>query len=284
MRHLLTCTLILLAIACDPAEEPKADPMGYGIAIDTATNWCHVRDELLPHCVRCHEDNGPVLKGSDEAIWANLQRKASNQQPYVMPSEPEQSYLWHKIAGSHLEASVGGNGGQMPLGGFMGLGADEGLRLGLLSRDWIANGAGIQCGSPADAGPAADAGTVMPDGGSAVDAGTTAPDAGAPVVPDAGLSVPDAGEVVVPDAGIQAPPDAGQQLLNCAGLRACYAQCPENDNACQNRCADNSTPEAQEDITRLLQCIVLNGCHQGDLAARQACTAQHCAPELALCE
>lgn len=290
MKPFLSIALVGLALGCSPSEEPKPDPLGYDIPVDSATHWCHVRDQLLPHCVTCHEMNGPILKGEDEDIWANLQREASNGKPYVLPSQPEQSYLWHKIAGSHLGGTVNGNGSQMPPGGFRNLNPSEVLRLQLLSRDWIANGAGIDCGQAADAGPPADAGPAATDGGdhredvggSSTDTGMNSGDDGGGVHLDAGAAVVDAGLRV--DTGPLPPPDAGQNRLDCAGLRACYADCAEGDNTCQNLCLERATPEAEEDINRLLQCIVLNGCHEGDLAARQACTAQFCAPQLALCE
>jgi hypothetical protein len=38
--------------------------------------------------------------------------------PYVTPGDPAQSYLWHKLKGTHKD--VGGSGAQMPLGGKLG--------------------------------------------------------------------------------------------------------------------------------------------------------------------
>ena len=156
---------------CVDAPPPEAGP------VDSQTDWCDVRDDVLPSCTGsgCHGANGldPVLSGDDDAIYAAMLQNGSSGTPYVVPGSPETSYLWRKVEGTHLDPEVGGSGSQMPIGGFEGVfDADEELALRVKLRDWIANGAGTTCQNGSDAG-------VAPDAGSPADAG--ADDAGTPV-------------------------------------------------------------------------------------------------------
>ena len=66
----------------------------------------------------CHAGASPAqgMNLSDGQAYANIVNVMSNQSGLlrVEPSEPDSSYLVHKIQGT--QGSVGGSGGQMPLG------------------------------------------------------------------------------------------------------------------------------------------------------------------------
>ena len=77
------------------------------------------QNDLMPllneRCVMCH------LDGAEQAgfrlypdAWSHLVGAGSTQSPLkrVEPGKPEQSYLYRKLAGTHLEA--GGTGARMP--------------------------------------------------------------------------------------------------------------------------------------------------------------------------
>ena len=68
----------------------------------------------------CHAGTSPQQGQnlSDGLAYQNIVNVASNERAgmkRVLPFEPDSSYLVHKIQGD--QASVGGQGGQMPLGG-----------------------------------------------------------------------------------------------------------------------------------------------------------------------
>jgi len=92
---------------------------------------------LNSHCVICH------MPGAAQAelslypdAWAALvnQRSTQSALPRVKPGDPDGSYLYRKLAGTHLEA--GGSGERMPFQRDQ-LAPDD---LALI-RDWIAAGA-----------------------------------------------------------------------------------------------------------------------------------------------
>lgn len=89
-------------------------------------------------CVMCHlPDNAPAeLALHPKGGYANLVGIASTQSSLqrVMPGKPEESYLYHKIVGTHAE--VGGSGERMPFGD-MRL-SEEQVDI---VRNWIAGGA-----------------------------------------------------------------------------------------------------------------------------------------------
>jgi hypothetical protein len=66
----------------------------------------------------CHAGSNPAqgMNLSDGQAYANIVNVQSNESSLlrVRPSEPDSSYLVHKIQGT--QGSVGGSGGQMPLG------------------------------------------------------------------------------------------------------------------------------------------------------------------------
>ncbi len=71
------------------------------------------------YCVACHQNASPagkltLQKGKPPADLINVKSDESDL-PYVTPGDMTKSYLWHKLKGT--QATVGGSGAQMPLGG-----------------------------------------------------------------------------------------------------------------------------------------------------------------------
>ena len=66
-------------------------------------------------CGVCHNATFPTL--DDLEGWANL---ASNQSDLliVAPGDHQNSYLYHKVAGTHMDAPANGSGLIMPMGGI----------------------------------------------------------------------------------------------------------------------------------------------------------------------
>jgi hypothetical protein len=82
------------------------------------TNHCAAYNTLRNQCSGCHGRQGgfSLGNGSPAAIRAAV-LAGSNQvrgMDYVTPNDPSDSYLWHKINGTHRAA--GGGGGSMPPG------------------------------------------------------------------------------------------------------------------------------------------------------------------------
>ena len=126
--------LIVGAAACGPGNGLGLDANGNPQALvspcvaDTGQctgGACFARDIqpiLTSNCALsgCHAGTTPVLGQnlSDGVAYARIVCIASVEVPGMMrvrPSQPDSSYLVHKIQGT--QASVGGSGGQMPLGG-----------------------------------------------------------------------------------------------------------------------------------------------------------------------
>ena len=104
------------------------------------------------NCSGCHEgpnaNRGLVLVAPGEPpekLWRNFvnvfaaEPVVTSSAPFLIrPFFPEESYLYHKLRGTHLEADVGGTGQRMPVGGPPFL--DEGTMHAI--RSWIIQGAG----------------------------------------------------------------------------------------------------------------------------------------------
>ncbi len=81
--------------------------------------WTKDIQPIANRCVGCHQNAAPagklsLQKGAAPAnlIWI---KAGEADMPYVTPGDPTKSYLWHKLNGT--QATVGGSGAQMPLGG-----------------------------------------------------------------------------------------------------------------------------------------------------------------------
>ncbi|MFT4248054.1 MAG: hypothetical protein QM581_08455 [Pseudomonas sp.] len=109
----LLLALLLSATASAPALADDAC---------TGTFRAKIQPILNTKCVACHQDAAPAdgLSLQRTAAPASLigVRGRNAPMPLVTPGDPQQSYLLHKIDGSHLK--VGGQGMQMPVGGKLG--------------------------------------------------------------------------------------------------------------------------------------------------------------------
>ncbi|MEQ1570171.1 MAG: c-type cytochrome [Myxococcota bacterium] len=80
-----------------------------------APPWEDLAAQLEQDCGACHldgfESGGFALDGAPESL---LDAPSRAGMPYVTPGEPDDSYLLHKLAGTHEE--VGGFGARMPIG------------------------------------------------------------------------------------------------------------------------------------------------------------------------
>lgn len=92
-----------------PSEDAGHD--GQGEAPDLA----RIHAEILgPECGACHIGSalGGLDLAADAGLMDRLRAPSSTGMPFVTPGDPSQSYLWHKVAGTH--ADVGGAGTLMP--------------------------------------------------------------------------------------------------------------------------------------------------------------------------
>jgi parallel beta-helix repeat protein len=102
--------------------------------------WTEVQDKLADNCTPCHttSSSGNLTGLHDyNTGYMNIVNVPSSQLPTmdrVEPNDSTQSYLMHKLDGTHL--SVNGMGDQMPLGGpYLSQGDRDGIRA------WINAGA-----------------------------------------------------------------------------------------------------------------------------------------------
>jgi hypothetical protein len=112
-----------------------------------------IRPIFNQSCGGCHEEPDPfeglelVAPGEPALhVWRNVvnvyaaEPEIDSSAPFVVrPLFPEESYLWHKLAGTHLDPAVGGEGVRMPLDAPDGLPGEMLHRV----RSWIAEGAGV---------------------------------------------------------------------------------------------------------------------------------------------
>ena len=118
-----------LLVACDPGDDEAGDDMA---AMDmepeedsdgeeppppdgAQEGFAEVASILAASC-SCHESGAGGLSFGGDAYGALVAVPANGADlSYVEPGEPENSYLVHKLRGT--QASVGGAGSPMPLGG-----------------------------------------------------------------------------------------------------------------------------------------------------------------------
>ena len=104
-----------------PAMPPTFDDLWPMFEVSCSSEICHGGSTL------------PQMPDADSAYAALVDVPSSVGPNYVTPSEPGDSYLWHKLVGT--QASVGGGGGQMPSGSTL---CGEGL---IAVNAWIVGGA-----------------------------------------------------------------------------------------------------------------------------------------------
>ena len=100
--------------------------------------WCQVQRIFQRDCTACHGGETPKLEG--ESAHENLVNVESSSYPglvYVLPNDPDSSFLYQKVTGQQGE-----KGDPMPSGTS---GLDE--ESAAFVRDWIELGAPTDCGS-----------------------------------------------------------------------------------------------------------------------------------------
>ena len=89
----------------EPTTEPSSEPIG-------DVFWTDIEPKVGA-CSGCHSASGtfPPMTYDDLVDQDSVQLSSMK---LIAPSDPENSYLLHKISGTHLD--VGGSGSQMPMG------------------------------------------------------------------------------------------------------------------------------------------------------------------------
>ncbi len=119
--------LLLGLLACGPGNGVGLDSSGHpiGTGVECQDSVCFERDVQPIFTVNCalsgcHAGTSPQQGQnlSEGLAYQSIVNVPANERAGMMrvsPSQPDSSYLVHKIQGT--QASVGGSGGQMPLGG-----------------------------------------------------------------------------------------------------------------------------------------------------------------------
>lgn len=86
--------------------------------VDTSATWAtDVAPIIESKCASCHfQPPGAPSGGLEIVDHTSIVNVASTQvpsMPYITPGDPDTSYLWHKLDGTHLD--VGGSMSAMPL-------------------------------------------------------------------------------------------------------------------------------------------------------------------------
>ena len=105
-----------LAESDTPASVECAAP---DVEMATVSYQDHVQSIFDFNCVVCHQ-TGAANGGLNLEFGISHEQlvgveSTQSELPLVEPGSAEESYLYHKLAGTHLE--VGGSGASMPLGG-----------------------------------------------------------------------------------------------------------------------------------------------------------------------
>jgi hypothetical protein len=103
-----------------------------------AETWRHDRDIQsiwTGNCASCHISSTSGGLSLSSSAWTKIVSKGSSVGglDYVTPGDPQGSYLWHKLAGTHTD--VGGSGGRMPSSSGLGTSTLDKVEL------WILEGA-----------------------------------------------------------------------------------------------------------------------------------------------
>jgi hypothetical protein len=112
-RFLLRSAAVLVALVSPLAPAVAADEV-------CAKTWAaDIQPIVNQYCVVCHQNASPaqnltLQRGGPPANLIGVPSTEA-EMPLITPGKPEQSYLFLKLLGEHLEA--GGSGDRMPLGG-----------------------------------------------------------------------------------------------------------------------------------------------------------------------
>jgi mono/diheme cytochrome c family protein len=109
---------------------------------DESVSLAQVSNEIFErHCGICHISTalGGLDLTNDDGLLDRLKAASSAGMPLVTPGTVEQSYLWHKVVGTHAEN--GGSGEQMPPSTPLSESERNLLRSWIENRIWIEEGA-----------------------------------------------------------------------------------------------------------------------------------------------
>ena len=102
------------ARAGEAGEGGEAGEVGEAGEMGTAATTEAVMAIFTPACGICHASTFPTLATID--TWAGLSSNQSDM-PIIASGDHENSYLYHKLAGTHADAPANGSGLIMPMGG-----------------------------------------------------------------------------------------------------------------------------------------------------------------------
>lgn len=136
----------------EPTPSPVPTPVPTPGPTPAGTTFCDVQTAIFnASCTNCHAGTYPsgnltLAQGKSYAALVNVASSEVSTLKRVLPGNPSNSYLFHKVAGTH--AQVGGYGSQMPQGG-----APLSPELQTLLEQWILEGASETCVTPPDPTP-----------------------------------------------------------------------------------------------------------------------------------
>ena len=140
MKRILTFAALLTLAACGDKEaddsgtdDSTTDDSTTDDSTSEAPTAADVQAIVNSACAGCHVGGSSGGLNMDDVVASTVNVASSAGMKYVTPGDQDQSYLWHKINGTHT--GVGGTGSKMPLSGT--LSADDTTTIG----DWIAAGA-----------------------------------------------------------------------------------------------------------------------------------------------
>ena len=139
----ISAALLLAACSGESAKQDGGAGAEAGAEAAAAAAGSVFQTEIAPllasNCATCHltgEEAGNISLIPDKAIASlvNVPAKGAPGQVRVVPGDPDNSYLIHKLEGTHVK--VGGSGTQMPMGAAP-LPAEQIAKI----RQWIKDGA-----------------------------------------------------------------------------------------------------------------------------------------------
>jgi hypothetical protein len=113
---LLALALVLTACQADDTDDTDTDTQNdTDTDTDTAPTSADAQAVVDANCTPCHFDGNDAAGMSLEDITAIVGTASSAPElDLIEPSSAADSYLWHKVSGTH--ESVGGSGDRMPAG------------------------------------------------------------------------------------------------------------------------------------------------------------------------
>jgi mono/diheme cytochrome c family protein len=139
--------LLICACGTDAGDDETGDDDASSEIVIEDASLCAVQAQVFtPVCYQCHNSVGlsgglDLSEGNAFSNTLNVPAIELASMDRVEPGDPEHSYLWRKLEGTHVDA--GGSGNKMPLSGTI---TDEQKAL---VKAWIEAGATSSCESAA---------------------------------------------------------------------------------------------------------------------------------------